>query len=134
VSSDTTRVRRTENLLGMLSVDPKKEVPTAGCPSCKAPLICTIAFSGAEFYCLECGRTCGWLDPYRLFGQKVVDRQAALQAEWDEHAGDQLLGNFWRDGCAECATHEGYHSQHATDEERQADRDARSWLAERAGR
>jgi hypothetical protein len=97
-----------------------------------------MVFSGAEFYCLECGRTCGWLSPYKLFGQEAVERQAALQAEWDEHAGGRILpsGTFWRNDCEQCGDvlgrPEAGHWEHVTDAEREADRVAREWLQERA--
>lgn len=134
MSSDTTRVRNMENTLRMLAPDPLKKPPTAGCPSCKAPLIGTMAFRGAEFICLECGRTCGWLDPFALDADAVEERMAALQAEWDEHAGGKLLYG-WRKGCAECAgMPPGGHRAHASEEEIQADAAAREWIRDRTGR
>lgn len=132
MSSDTTRVRNMENLL---TLGREEKVPTAGCPSCKAPLISTMAFSGVEFLCLECGRTCGWLDPYKLDSEEAAERMAALQAEWDEHAAGKILpeGRFRRDGCELC-TGDSSHREHATPEELAADAEARAWIRERTGR
>ncbi len=42
---------------------PMPDAPTALCPACGVPLICTFAFSGHEFYCLDCGGLFDWLDP-----------------------------------------------------------------------
>ena len=138
MSSDTTRVRNIENLL---TLGNEKKLPTAGCPSCKAPLICTMVFKGAEFYCMECGRTCGWLDPYKLDADEVAERMAALQAEWDEHVGGKIMsrGVFWRDSCEKCGGDgkprpEQGHWEHVTEEEIEADKAAREWLKQRVGR
>ena len=139
MSSDTTRVRQTENMLAALSTDEKKKPPTAGCPSCKAPLICTMVFSKAEFYCLECGRTCGFFDPYRLDPDENEERMAALQAEWDEHVGGKIMprGTFWQNDCEQCGGDgkprpDGGHLEHVTEAEVEADKEARAWLTERA--
>ncbi len=43
-----------------------RETPMAGCPGCHAPLIWTFAFSGHEFYCLECGRRVTFFGPVEL--------------------------------------------------------------------
>jgi hypothetical protein len=130
-----------ENMLSALSKDEEKKLPTAGCPSCKAPLISTHAFSKAEFYCLECGRACGFFEPYRLDADEVEERMAALQAEWDEHVEGKLMSRsaFWRDSCEQCGGDgkprpEQGHWQHVTEEEIEADKEARAWLKERAGR
>ncbi len=137
MSSDVQRVRETENFLHGLA--PRTDdPPTAGCPTCKAPLIATLAFQGAEFYCLECGNTCGWLSPYRLNAAEVKDRMEALQAEWDEHVGGKIMPRsvFWRMGCEQCGGDgkprpEQGHWEHVTEEEIEADKEARAWLKQR---
>lgn len=142
MSSDTERVREIENTVRMIGDvgKPEKKVPTAGCPTCKTPLIGTMAFSGAEFYCLECGRTCGWLSPYALDADKVEEQMKALQAEWDENVGGKLMprGTFWRNDCEKCGDvlgrPEGGHWEHVTQEEIEADKEAREWLKQRVRR
>ncbi|HEY1690084.1 MAG TPA: hypothetical protein VGF95_14610 [Solirubrobacteraceae bacterium] len=112
--------------------DPKM----AMCPSCNEPLISTFAFRGYEFYCLCCGRHLEFLKPVGAeVTPELTARQEALQAEWDEHAGRKLLISGWYDDCELCkARDEGYHREHATNEERDADRQAREWLVDRAKR
>ena len=64
----------------------------ATCPRDGAPLICTLVFRGAEFYCLECGGRYGFLDPRPAEATGGLEaRYASLQAEWDEHAGRRLI-------------------------------------------
>jgi hypothetical protein len=108
--------------------------PFAGCPNCGAPLISTLDFPGAEFYCLECGRKCGFLSPHPLEATPEVEAQhSALQAEWDEHVGRRLLfHNGWLHDCEKCKPHAEPHSEHATDEEWAAHRKAALWLEHRA--
>ena len=116
-----------------------KSPPLALCRGCHAPLISTFAFPGAEFYCVECGRTCGFLNPMRGDGDdpQLQERYEGLKVEWDENAGEKLMpgGAFWQRGCEGCESEEGRrlgHWEHATDEEREADKKARAWLKERA--
>jgi hypothetical protein len=67
--------------------------PIACCPRCvePTPLIGTIAFYRAEFYCLDCGGHFGFLSPRT--GEPTPELEARLasyEAEWDEHAGAKL--------------------------------------------
>lgn len=111
----------------------------ACCPRCHradevdVPLICTLAFSGAEFYCLECGGRFGWLDPIgRKPTEEITAHQERLQAEWDEHAGKKLLTRgAWHQDCEKCKPGGETHLEHATDEEKAAHEEAMAWLAER---
>lgn len=132
MSSDTTRVREIQNGLRMMR-DKQDKVPTAGCPSCRAPLIGTMAFDKYEFLCLECGHQCGWMEPYTLDSDEVAEWMARLQAEWDEHASGKLLYGY-RLGCEQCNSYAEKHREHATPEEIQADAEARAWIKERTGR
>lgn len=106
----------------------------AGCPGCRAPLIATFAFSGSEFYCLECGQRVTFLGPVSLNAAEHQERYDALKAEWDEHVVGKLLvhGGIHRD-CERCQAREDYdHLAHATDEELAAHEAALAWLTERA--
>ena len=112
------------------------EPKMAMCPTCAAPLISTCAFPKYEFYCLECGWLGGFLSPVPAMPTpELAARHAELMAEWGEHASNNLLTpRSWLSACEKCKSGEEYHSDHATDEEREADRTAREWLAERAGK
>lgn len=61
--------------------------PVACCPRCSAitPLISTMAFTGAEFYCLECGGHFGFLSPRAVEDTPALSAQLkTLEAEWRE--------------------------------------------------
>lgn len=68
------------NLMG------KKEPPMAMCPSCKTePLVLTFKWPGAEFYCVVCGRTFGFLDPRpETPTPELVAHQLANKAKFKE--------------------------------------------------
>lgn len=111
------------------------DVPLAMCPGCKAPLIGTMHVPKEEFYCLECGRSWGFLQPDKGGSEEDQARYQNLQAEWDEHvAGRLLIPRSYHRDCNKCSPARSvYHSDHATEDEIQADFDARVWLAERVG-
>lgn len=108
----------------------------AMCPECDTPLISTLVFKGAEFYCLDCGGAFGFLAPRGAECTPEVEAQyQERKAEWDEHAGRKLLAmSGWHRDCEQCEPRREYHIVHATDEERKADKHAREWLVERAKR
>jgi hypothetical protein len=111
------------------------ERPFALCPGCGAPLISTLAFTGFEFVCLECGKPCTFFgarpgDP----SPELTARYEGLRAEWDEHVAGKLLspGARHRD-CETCSTKRESHITHATDEEMAAHEGAVRWFEQRAG-
>lgn len=59
----------------------------ATCPGDGEPLICTLRFSGAEFYCMVCHRLYGFLSP------QPAPWSEELQARHDELA-DQFSKKF----------------------------------------
>jgi hypothetical protein len=126
--SDALDIAKGRDLIG------RKVTPLAGCPSCKAPLISTMVFARAEFYCLECGQRWGFLNPTPLDPTPELDaRYEALKAEWDKHAAPYLrVGHWWMHDCDACAPHREYHCDHATPQERAAHRIALDWLKGRA--
>lgn len=108
----------------------------ACCPRCEGdvPLVSTIAFTKAEFYCLDCGGTFGFLDPRKAQnpGPELDARMAAYEAEWAENAGRKLLTiHSWHTDCEACKVGGEYHHSHATEAEHQADAEARAWLTAR---
>lgn len=108
----------------------------ACCPSCGSgtPLISTMAFPGAEFYCLDCGDRFGFLSPISGGdGPEIIAKMAEYQKEWDENVGEKLITpRSWYSAeiCDKCSM-ETPHEQHATEEEWAADREAREWLKNR---
>lgn len=123
----------------------ERKAPIACCPRDGAPLVSTMAFSKAEFYCLDCGSHLGFLDPRRGDPEDagLVTRMEAYEAEWKDNAGGKLLtaGGYHRD-CDKCwkeprtdgGTPSGMlepHTQHATPEEWEAHEEALTWLKQR---
>ena len=108
--------------------------PYATCRPCGAPLIPTFAFSGFEFYCLECGLLYDW-----FFGPKAAEptpelaaRYAALKAEWDEIAPSLIGGGAMLHDCITCRAKREPHLEHASADEIAAHQDALEKLRERA--
>lgn len=81
--SDTIDVRGAEAVVPALDLIGRKRegrpAPMACCPRCpgEVPLISTLEFRGAEFYCMECGAKVGFLSP------RPVEATEALKAEHD---------------------------------------------------
>lgn len=97
----------------------RSEPPMACCPECAAPLIRTLVFRHYEFYCLECGRKWGFLDPHPQTSTAELEaRYSTLDREWKEHAGARLIV-------------EGRSGSPAAQAEQDA---AIAWLADRAAR
>jgi hypothetical protein len=65
----------------------KDKPPIALCPNCEAPLIGTIVFPGAEFYCLDCGAHCSFVAPIEgdPFDEGLTAKLKEFEAEWEEH-------------------------------------------------
>lgn len=105
----------------------------AMCPACKAPLICTMAFSKFEFYCLECGRRYGWLDPIPAIETPAITRRyEKLKAEWDEIAPALIGGGVRLKNCESCTTRDQPHWDHASGDEKAAHEAALETLRQRA--
>lgn len=84
---------------GLDLIERKREgraAPMACCPRCPepTPLISTIHFAYAEFYCLECGGHFGFLSPRAEEDTpELKAHYERLRSEWDEHtAGLQIQG------------------------------------------
>lgn len=110
----------------------KRPAPMAICRSCGAPLIGTFAFRKHEFYCLECGRPHGWLDPHAAEPSAELNaRYEALHDEWQELSAGLIGEGLMYRECPNCSMDEP-HWNHATDEEKAADELARERLRLRA--
>lgn len=95
--------------------------PIAMCPRCVVPVVMTMAFSHAEFYCLDCGAHLGFLSPVAAdVTDRLLEQLAARKAEFEQLGGADLIAPFsYHRDCASCsiATRES-HDMHGTDEER----------------
>jgi uncharacterized protein (DUF983 family) len=89
----------------------------AVCPHCGAPLIGTLAFAKYEWYCLECGRHYGYLEPkVGADTPGLAMRAESLQAEWDREIRGKLIPERgYLNNCQACAAHLDYHMDHASD-------------------
>lgn len=106
--------------------------PIAVCPACEAPLVCTMHWAKHEFYCLDCGRHYGWLEPAR--GEPTVElteRMAAYEAEWEAHERALITPRAWRSECPKCRLGGEYHDAHATPAELHAHDLAHAWIKSR---
>jgi len=105
----------------------------ACCTRCGEPLIPTMDWSFYEFYCLCCGNHLGFVEPRgKDETPELLARYEELEAEWKEHAAGIIpQGQFGLKSCEQCDGRTN-HRDHITDEEIEADRLAREWLAERA--
>jgi hypothetical protein len=116
----------------------RKQKPMACCPRCTepTPLISTMAFPRAEFYCLECGGHFGFLSPRaETATPELKARHDELRAEWDEHADPFLrVIRAWFEDCEACARRGEYHVEHASPKERAEHSQALAWLRDRVSR
>lgn len=90
------------------------------CCICETPLVPTFIYSGAEWYCVKCGRE------YPYMSCEKVDWREDLAAESDrlntafrELTKDCIPRGARKRDCEKCSAGE-YHLDHATDEELQA--------------
>lgn len=89
----------------------------ATCPHCGVdePLVMTFAFSGAEFICLGCGGTFGFLDPVgAVETPELLARMEERKAEWQPIGEALLSGGGMKMDCATCRTGHEPHIAHAT--------------------
>lgn len=55
-----------------------------------------------------------------------------FKREFEQNASSKLIvPRSYRNDCRQCIDHLGYHSDHASNAEREADAEARRWLKER---
>lgn len=100
---------------------------------CGEPLVMTLHWARYEFYCLSCGKHYGFLDPTPADETpELLERVAAIEAEWNENAGRKLLTDHaWIEGCDKCEGRGEYHVEHATQADRMLHADAVAWIEQR---
>lgn len=75
-------------------LDRDREPPMATCPSDDEPLVMTFEFPGAEFICVVCDRTYGFLSPKPAVSTpELVARQLELKAKYDAAREARLEGH-----------------------------------------
>lgn len=115
------------------STETRERPETLAVCSCGAPLIPTFLFSHKEYYCLECGRMYEFFDSFdRKKNTDNLDaRLRALKKEFAEIAEPIITPFSKLTDCDRCQNGQGYHHEHATDEERMASSAALKRLKER---
>lgn len=85
--------------------------------SCGAPLIYTFMFSGAEYFCIECGSKYGMFDTESTeVTPALKKRSTANKAKWSAISADLLTGGVMFRSCTKCDKGDS-HLSHATPEE-----------------
>jgi len=96
----------------------KKEKKEVRVCDCGAPLHWTFLFDGAEYFCMNCGRTGGMFGTGKDVPQTVETRAQRMVANDVFKALRKHLhgsGNFSRTNCKKCKSDRGYsHTQHAS--------------------
>lgn len=102
---------------------------------CGVPCIPTMHEPHCELYCLECGGSFGMFGTASASTTPELQKKwEEVQQEWNENVGGKLLvPRSLRDGCQQCEETKAFdHPSHATDEEKELDRQARHWMNVRA--
>lgn len=96
-----------------------KKLTIAICPQCNNPLISTLLFAQAEWFCMGCKNT------YGLFYSETVQQTPELHAklkqdlkEFNTFKNDLYLGGEKINGCKLCREKNEPHIRHLTEEER----------------
>lgn len=106
----------------------KKDI--AVCPHCEEPMVWTFIYRGSEWYCVACGRSYGMLSARRVeYDKKLALKSREYKRIFRTVSKNILVPGAWYDKCKKCEVNRGpYHIQHATEEEKQKDKIARSFL------
>lgn len=68
----------------------KSDPPMACCPRDGEPLISTLEFAGAEFYCVVCRTKYGFLSPSpKDWTQELQDRHDVLREQYDTERAER---------------------------------------------
>lgn len=83
--------------------------------NCGAPLVSTFMFSGAEFFCVECGNSLGMLDADRVEETPAMRKRADRNKKKFDSISDGLLtGGVMFVSCDTCTKTSEPHINHAT--------------------
>jgi hypothetical protein len=95
------------------------EKTLSGCPNCKTPLISTLVFRGAEWYCWRCRATYGLLESVSVPCTPAIRARLQKKRLWfDKHAKHIWTAGAKKRGCKKCETE--MHASHLMDTEKAA--------------
>lgn len=88
---------------------------------CGAPLVYTFAFSGAEYFCVECGRKYGMFDAEQEDATpEIKKRLKRNEKRWVTMRKGLLSGGAMLRDCDTCSQNNEPHLSHATELEKTA--------------
>ena len=95
------------------------EKPERYAMCCGLPLISTLLFSGAEWYCSKCCNTYGFFDVPRVADAtpKIKAQNKALADKFHELSKSCVPRGCYMKDCARCKANDGDHTAHLTDDE-----------------
>jgi len=102
------------------------------CCTCGNPLISTFIYSGAEYYCIDCGSSYGFFDGYKDVDEtQELNKRGEENLKWFLDIRKDLIGGGMKiRGCKKC-DEGGYHLHHASDDEIKKHKEAEKKLSER---
>ena len=95
------------------------EKPERYAMCCGLPLISTLLFRGAEWYCSKCCNTYGFFDVPRVADAtpKIKAQNKALADKFHELSKSCVPRGCYMKDCARCKANDGDHTAHLTDDE-----------------
>lgn len=108
------------------------KVPGLIAVCCGTPLVCTMMFSGAEWYCIKCQTFLPLFDAERIDWTPGLAQEQEENKDWFyEVTADYMPLTAYRSGCENCDPSTGeHHIDHATDEEKEKSKAAYTKLNE----
>jgi hypothetical protein len=91
---------------------------------CNHPLVSTMLFSGAEYFCMKCGTKYGMLEAERVdVTPELAAAKDSIEAHFKELTQAIVPWKSYRVDCLQCSKPDGtreYHWLHMTPEEKRA--------------
>jgi cytochrome c1 len=101
----------------------------AVCNNCGRPLVSTMVFPGAEYFCTRCKSRFGMMDVDEVAATPELLKQLKADTTFfKRYAKDLWFGRVKKAGCVRCA--EGWHTEHLTEKEVAAMEKAKKVLME----
>ena len=99
------------------------------CPNCENPLIATLAFAGAEWFCWECRWKGGMFYSKDIVSTpELIKKLKSDTAKFDEIRDDLWLGGERVTGCKKCEVGNDRHVHHLTKREKERSQKARAMV------
>lgn len=99
------------------------------CPHCNEPLILTMIFPGAEYYCLMCGSSYGMLSVSKTLSSEELNyKKKQYEKIFKILAKDIIPYGCYFNKCEKCKKFEDTHAEHATEKEWLKDKVSRNIL------